>query len=158
VSEDATRVRRLDGTAATEALGAALATLGDDATVYLHGDLGAGKTTLVRGFLRAAGHAGAVRSPTYTLMEPYETGGRRVFHFDLYRLADPEEFEEFGGRDHFAGTAWRFVEWPERGAPLLPAADLEIDLAVEGEGRRATLRAGTARGEALLAALPTGVL
>lgn len=129
---------------------------GDDGVVYLHGDLGAGKTTLVRGFLRAAGHSGPVRSPTYTLMEPYEIGALRVRHFDLYRLADPDEFEEMGGRDEFEGRGWRFVEWPERGAPWLPAPDLHVELEIEDAGRRLVVRAGTERGRRWLEALEDG--
>jgi tRNA threonylcarbamoyladenosine biosynthesis protein TsaE len=144
------RVVELPDEAATARLGAALLALGGPALVLLEGDLGAGKTTLVRGFLRAAGHAGAVRSPTYTLVESYRTARCAVHHFDLYRLGDPLELEELGARDYFAGDAWCFVEWPERAATLLPAAELGIELAVHGPGRRATLRAVSERGRAWL--------
>lgn len=142
----AVRVVELPDEAATARLGAALLVeLDGPALVLLAGDLGAGKTTLVRGFLRAAGHTGPVRSPTYTLVESYRAECGPVHHFDLYRLGDPLELEELGGRDYFAGDAWCFVEWPERAAGLLPPADLVIELAVLGTGRRATLRAGSER-------------
>jgi len=126
---------------ATEALGAALATLDTPGLITLEGVLGAGKTTLVRGFLRGLGHGASVKSPTYTLVEPYRVGDRDIYHMDLYRLADPGELEELGVRDYFAATAWVLVEWPDRGAPILPPPDLDIRLRPEGEGRCATLRA-----------------
>ncbi len=132
----------LEEEAATEALGARLAQgLPPGSVVFLHGDLGAGKTTLVRGFLRELGYAGPVKSPTYTLVESYQLDGHRVLHFDLYRLADPEELEYMGGRDYFDGKATCFIEWPERGAGLLPAADLNIHLLHRGHGRVARLSA-----------------
>ena len=114
--------------------------------VFLHGNLGAGKTTFVRGFLRASGYAGAVKSPTFTLVEEYTLEGLSLFHFDLYRLNDPEELEWLGMRDYLNGAATCFIEWPERGAGLLPVADLEIRLQIEGTGRRAEVIAGTERG------------
>ena len=124
--------------AATEALGARLGVLPADRVqvVHLRGDLGAGKTTLVRGLLRSMGHAGAVRSPTYTLMEPYRLGGRAILHMDLYRLGDPEELEFIGLRDALAEPVLVLVEWPERGEGVLPAADVSIRLAPSGAGRR----------------------
>jgi tRNA threonylcarbamoyladenosine biosynthesis protein TsaE len=116
--------------------------------IYLHGDLGTGKTTLARGILRGLGHQGAARSPTYTLIEPYEIGAARVYHLDLYRLADPEELEYLGLRDLLDEDALWLVEWPERGAGLLPAADLTIAIEYLPRGRRLTLRAhgGLAQG------------
>jgi tRNA threonylcarbamoyladenosine biosynthesis protein TsaE len=128
--------RYLDSAAATEALGARLATaLAPGCIVYLSGDLGAGKTTLVRGLVHALGHHGAVKSPTFTLVEPYQMGDWRLFHWDLYRLADPEELEFLGLRDQLDGQAVLLIEWPERGCGELPAADLEITLSYAGEGR-----------------------
>jgi len=143
----------LPDAAATEALGAWLSGLDGAGLVALEGDLGAGKTTLVRGFLRALGHVGSVRSPTYTLVEPYRIGDCDVFHLDLYRLVDPEELEELGVRDYFASAAWILVEWPERGAGILPEPDLRIHLRPEREGRAAALEAASARGRKWLAAL-----
>lgn len=113
------------------------------ALFFLNGQLGAGKTTLVRGLLRALGVEGAVRSPTYTLIEPYEVGDgprpKRVFHLDLYRLADPEELDYLGWREALGDGGLLLIEWPERGAGVLPPPDLYIDLAMRPPGRVLTL-------------------
>jgi tRNA threonylcarbamoyladenosine biosynthesis protein TsaE len=127
---------------ATEQAGAALAgcaQLEFLRQIHLQGDLGSGKTTLVRGLLHALGHRGSVRSPTYTLLEPYAFSDRTVLHFDLYRIADPEELEYLGAREQSdARTLW-LVEWPERGQGWLPPPDLIVTLRHEGEGRRLIL-------------------
>ena len=133
-------IRLLKNEAETEAFGAELVqSLPDKCVVFLRGQLGAGKTTLVRGFLRALGYQGKVKSPTYTLVEEYNCNGRKLFHFDLYRLADPEELELIGIRDYFAQQAVCFIEWPEMGRGFLPQADMVIELMVNGEGRRLNL-------------------
>ncbi len=118
--------------------------------VALHGDLGAGKTTLVRAFLRALGFAGRVVSPTYTLVERYELPGRHIAHYDLYRLNDPEELEWMGAREDFSADTLCLVEWPERGEGMLPSADLELYLVHAGESRQAQLHAYGKVGEAWL--------
>lgn len=143
----------LDDADATEALGGRLArTLPARAVVYLHGDLGAGKSTLARALLRALGVTGTIRSPTYTLVEQYPLpAGGMALHLDLYRIGDPGELE-FLGLDPAETRLW-LVEWPERGHGGLPAVDLDVVLAVEGEGRRCQLQARSAIGEAWLDAL-----
>jgi len=123
------------------------------ALVRLEGDLGAGKTTLARGVLRGLGYGGTVRSPTYTLMEPYEAGGRHCVHFDLYRLADPEELEFLGLRDLLADDNLILVEWPERGEGVLPTGDLLIHLNYQRQGREIKLLPQNEPGEAWLARL-----
>lgn len=141
---------------ATEALGARLAGCLAAGVIFLHGELGAGKTTLVRGLLRALGHRGNVKSPTYTLVEPYETASGPVFHFDLYRLTDPEELEFMGIRDFFSPEARCLVEWPEKGDGFLPSADVSVTLAPHAGARRARLEAHTTAGSAVLRCLSGG--
>jgi tRNA threonylcarbamoyladenosine biosynthesis protein TsaE len=132
--------------AATAALGAALArVLAPGLTMYLHGELGAGKTALTRALLHAAGHIGKVKSPTYTLAEPYQLtlAGRSVqlIHFDLYRMSSPEEFLDAGFREDFNQDNICIVEWPEKGEPVLPPPDLNVFLNVFGSGRKVELQA-----------------
>ncbi|MDS4021673.1 MAG: tRNA (adenosine(37)-N6)-threonylcarbamoyltransferase complex ATPase subunit type 1 TsaE [Candidatus Competibacter sp.] len=144
----------LDSAAATEALGGRLAAaLAPGCVLYLSGELGAGKTTLARGLLHALGHRGTAKSPTYTLVEPYQVADRRLFHWDLYRLADPEELEFLGLRDQVDGEAVLLIEWPERGRGELPAADLAVTLDYAGAGRACRLEAGSPTGQAMLAGL-----
>lgn len=133
-------------------LGAKLTRKG--AVLFLTGTLGAGKTTLTRGLLMAFGHAGAVKSPTYTLVEPYSLPKGVAYHFDLYRLADPEELEYLGIRDYFDGDALCVVEWPSRGEGVLPLPDLQIAMAPHMQGtmlgRQAVLTAFSPLGQAVL--------
>lgn len=139
---------------AQEALGRRLAAaLRGRGVVYLQGDLGAGKTTLTRGVLRGYGHAGAVKSPTYTLVEPYELAGIAVYHFDLYRLTDPEELELMGMREYFRPDALVLLEWPERGQPLLPPADVVITIRAGNNGRALEFAARNEYGRSVLNAL-----
>ncbi len=137
--------------AATLALGQALAChITPPLVIHLHGELGAGKTTLTRGLVQALGHTGAVKSPTYTLVEPYELAGMQVYHFDLYRLSDPEELEFMGIRDYFADNTLALVEWPSKGVGILPGADLKVEMAYRPTGRQATLSGLTERGEGVI--------
>lgn len=121
--------------------------------IFLQGDLGTGKTTFVRGFLRAMGYEGVVKSPTYTLVEPYLIDNKRIFHFDLYRLGDPDELEYAGGRDYFDAQSICLLEWPEKAAGFLPEADLVLKLAYEDEGRSLEISAETPAGKNLLRAI-----
>ncbi|MRV74471.1 tRNA (adenosine(37)-N6)-threonylcarbamoyltransferase complex ATPase subunit type 1 TsaE [Duganella sp. FT92W] len=137
--------------AGTAALGAALSrAITPGMAIYLHGDLGAGKTALTRALLHAAGHTGNVKSPTYTLSEPYSVkmDGRdiNVIHFDLYRMSSPEEFLDAGFREDFNGDNVCIVEWPEKAGSVLPPPDLSVFLAVAGDGRDVELQASSALG------------
>ncbi|WP_226665465.1 tRNA (adenosine(37)-N6)-threonylcarbamoyltransferase complex ATPase subunit type 1 TsaE [Microbulbifer aggregans] len=138
--------------AAGEALGEACkhSGLGDGLVIFLGGQLGAGKTTFSRGVLRAFGHRGAVKSPTYTLVEPYEFTDFRVYHFDLYRLGDAEELEYMGVRDYFGPGNLSLVEWSERGEGVLPEPDLELSLTVDGQGRKLVLHSLSVAGTTVL--------
>ncbi|MGF1548511.1 MAG: tRNA (adenosine(37)-N6)-threonylcarbamoyltransferase complex ATPase subunit type 1 TsaE [Thiotrichales bacterium] len=122
--------------------------------ITLAGDLGAGKTTLVRALLQALGHAGRVKSPTFTLLEPYEIAGRAIYHFDLYRLASPDELEYLGFADYRAPGALCLIEWPERAAGWLEPADLQLTLRYADEGGRwLEASAASVAGRAVLAQL-----
>ena len=124
----------------TEAFGAKLfKSVPSKYLIFLYGDLGAGKTTLVRGFLRAAGYTGVVKSPTYTLVQEYTVGARKIFHFDLYRVVDPEELEWIGIRDYLEQDCVCFIEWPDKGKGFLPEPDSVITLTPQGEGRLLTM-------------------
>jgi tRNA threonylcarbamoyladenosine biosynthesis protein TsaE len=131
---------------ATAAFGAALArALVPGLVIYLHGDLGAGKTALTRALLHACGYPGTVKSPTYTLAEPYRVtldgAAVNVIHYDLYRMSSPEEFLDAGFREDFDGHNICIVEWPDKGAPVLPAPDVNITLSVSEPGRELELQA-----------------
>lgn len=144
-------VLHLPDEAATLALGGLLAgVLTRPAVVYLCGDLGAGKTTLVRGLLRALGYEKSVRSPTYTLVELYAISRLDFYHFDFYRFTSPDEFLDAGLDEYFGGRGVCLVEWPERAAPHLPAADLRITLSVVPDGRRARIDGLSEEGERCL--------
>lgn len=140
--------------AAQEAFGERLArVLRPGLLLFLQGELGAGKTTLARGIARGLGHRGAVKSPTYTIVEPYRDLAVPLYHFDLYRLGDAEELEYLGIRDYFSGAALLLVEWPERGRGVLPAPDLRLRLEVLPSGRRLQADGESAAGRRCLRAL-----
>jgi len=122
--------------------------------IYLQGPLGAGKTTLTRGFLRGLGYSGKVKSPTYTLVEEYSLPERNCFHFDLYRLADPEELEFMGIRDFTLEQDILLVEWPDKGAGFLPSADLLIDISYAESGRTVQILSNSEKGNIFLKQLP----
>lgn len=142
----------LENEQATLSLGAAVADQLNNQQplcIHLYGDLGAGKTTLARGLLRQLGHQGNVKSPTYTLVEQYNLPQHTVFHFDLYRLADPEELLYLGIEDYFTDTALLLIEWPQQGGSWLPKPDLEILLSYQHASRTAELTGLTETGKAL---------
>lgn len=129
-----------------------------NAFIELHGDLGAGKTTLVRHLLRALGVQGRVKSPTYAVVEPYELPGLNVWHFDFYRFSDPREWEDAGFRDIFASPGLKLAEWPEKAVGFIPRADLVVQLeALDDDSRAVTLTAQTDVGAALLPAASPGL-
>ena len=143
--------RHLPDEAATLALGAALAPgLEPGLVVYLRGELGAGKTTVIRGALRALGWQGRVKSPTYALVEVYAVSRLDLHHFDFYRFHDPREWIDAGFRETFDGHNVSLIEWPEKAGDLLPAPDVELELEPSGSGRNASLRASSPRGERIL--------
>jgi len=148
------RERTLPDEAATIELGQRLAArLHGGLVVYLHGDLGAGKTTFARAFLRALGVGERVKSPTYSLIEGYDLEGRRAFHLDLYRIADPGELEWLGLDSLAEPGAIVLVEWPERGTGALPPVDLEIRFRHEGPGRVVSFEPRSSAGERLIGEL-----
>lgn len=124
--------------------------LGQQMLLTVEGDLGAGKTTLVRGLLRGTGFTGPVKSPTFSLVEPYEFNSKNLYHFDLYRLKDPEELEYIGMRDYLSAPALCIVEWPEKAGDFLPTSDIHIMINRTGQGREVIIQAQTERGQAMI--------
>jgi tRNA threonylcarbamoyladenosine biosynthesis protein TsaE len=138
----------------TEALAQAFAPLvASGGRIHLHGELGAGKTSFARALLRACGVGGRIKSPTFTLVEPYKVSNLYCYHFDFYRFTDPREWLDAGFRDALRDDALVLIEWAERAAGVLPPPDLDLTLAYEGSGRLATLQASTAKGHSWLHAL-----
>ena len=147
-------IRHLTDEAATLALGADLAkVLLADTVVYLHGNLGAGKTTLTRGILRGFGYGGKVKSPTYTLVEVYTVFKLHLYHFDLYRFNDASEWDDSGFGEYCNAASICLIEWPEKAAERLPAPDLRLHLMPHGEGRHARIEAVSQRGKLCLTRL-----
>jgi tRNA threonylcarbamoyladenosine biosynthesis protein TsaE len=148
----------LAGEADTLALGEKIAGfVGHGMFIALHGNLGSGKTTLTRGLLRGLGFAEKVKSPTYTLVEHYKLSTIDLYHFDFYRFNKASELSDAGFRDYFEGHNVCVLEWPERASEFLPAADLDIQLTIEGEGRRARIDAATKKGKTCLTQLRKGL-
>lgn len=145
---DSGLLAHLDDEEDTLAFGAALATaLAPGLKIWLEGNLGSGKTTLTRGVLRGLGHKGKVKSPTYTLIEPYVVSRLHLYHFDFYRLNSPEEYLDAGLEEYFDGPGVCIVEWPDKAAPYVSPPDLVAILEPDGDGRRATLRGLTEAGQ-----------
>ena len=141
----------------TEAIGAVFAgRVSTPLVMWMSGDLGGGKTTFARGFIHALGYVGRIKSPTYTLLEIYETDALKVLHFDLYRLRDAREFEALGA-DYLGWENIRLIEWPEKARAVLPACDLCLNFEFVRDGRRVSAAAGSAHGEQLLDDLPVWI-
>ncbi len=154
--DSAKQARFLPDEAATLALGRELSNvLVPGLAIWLQGDLGAGKTTLVRGLLRGLGYEGRVKSPTFTLVELYPLSSFNLYHFDLYRFADPGEWADAGFREYFNDQSICLVEWPEKGGDFLPRPDLEVRLDLAGEGRRVELAGVTEAGRRCMQRLAT---
>lgn len=154
VSMLAKNIVELADESAMVAFGQALSALiKNPMVITLKGQLGAGKTTLSRGMLQGLGHCGSVKSPTYTIVEPYKLSAGSVFHFDLYRIADAEELEYMGFGEYLAEAQLCLIEWPERGQGFLPQADIAIEISQSGDGRCVTLAAYSDVGEQLVGQL-----
>ena len=154
MTESTSLTRFLATEADTLALGGAIAPcLRGGMVIHLSGELGAGKTTLARGILRALGYSGRVKSPSFALVEPYKLSKLYLYHFDFYRFTDPKELEEAGFREFFSQETVCLVEWPENAIDLLPTADLAIRIATAGSGRRVEIDGGTEAGRFCLGRL-----